>query len=85
MADTLRPYGLRVAAPRVARQGGGSPSRSSRTHSPPSPVGFGAAIFTRFASEGWCGRPGSNRHSPFEPRDFLTSYGFRRLAVARKR
>ena len=33
----------------------------------------------------WCGRPGSNRHSPFEPRDFLTSYGFRRLAVARKR
>ena len=52
MPDTLRPDGLRVAAPRVARQG-----------------------------EAWCGRPGSNRHSPFEPRDFLTSYGFRRLAA----
>ena len=33
----------------------------------------------------WCGRPGSNRHSSFEPRDFLTSYGFGRLAWARWR
>ena len=35
--------------------------------------------------EAWCGRPGSNRHSPFEPRDFLTSYGFRRLARVQMR
>jgi len=28
----------------------------------------------------WCGRPDSNRHSSYEPRDFHTSYGFRRLA-----
>jgi hypothetical protein len=33
----------------------------------------------------WCGRPDSNRHSDFSPRDFLTSYGFRRLAWARSR
>jgi hypothetical protein len=38
-----------------------------------------------FHSDDWCGRPGSNRHSSFEPRDFLTSYGFRRLAWARSR
>jgi hypothetical protein len=30
----------------------------------------------------WCGRPDSNRHSDFSPRDFLTRYGFRRLAFA---
>ena len=30
----------------------------------------------------WCGRPDSNRHSSFEPRDFHTNYGFRRLASA---
>ena len=30
----------------------------------------------------WCGRPDSNRHSDFSPRDFHTSYGFRRLADA---
>jgi hypothetical protein len=33
----------------------------------------------------WCGRPESNRHRPFGPTDFLTSYGFRRLAWARSR
>lgn len=33
----------------------------------------------------WCGRPGSNGHSSFEPRDFLTSCGFRRRALARSR
>src|SRR5260370_27425361 len=37
------------------------------------------------ASEGWCGRPDLNRHSSFEPRDFLTSYGFGRLALALSR
>jgi hypothetical protein len=34
---------------------------------------------------GWCGRPDLNRYSSFEPRDFHTSYGFRRLAWARSR
>ena len=29
----------------------------------------------------WCGRPDSNRHRPFGPTDFLTSFGFRRLAT----
>ena len=36
----------------------------------------------------WCGRPGSNRHRPFGPRDFRTDYGFRRRAwrsAARRR
>jgi hypothetical protein len=33
----------------------------------------------------WCGRPDSNRHSDFSPRDFHTSYGFRRPASARSR
>jgi hypothetical protein len=28
----------------------------------------------------WCGRPDSNQHRPFGPTDFLTIYGFRRLA-----
>jgi len=29
-------------------------------------------------SDDWCGRPASNRHSPFGPTDFHTRYGFRR-------
>lgn len=32
----------------------------------------------------WCGRPDLNRHSSFEPRDFLTSYGFRRRPIAQR-
>lgn len=31
-----------------------------------------------FKRRSWCGRPDSNRHRPFGPKDFRTSYGFRR-------
>ena len=34
----------------------------------------------RSACSGWCGRGNSNPHRPCGPTDFLTSYGFRRLA-----
>ena len=39
----------------------GLPSRSSRQPARLRPAGYGAAAFSRFASEGWWSRSGSNR------------------------
>jgi NADPH-dependent 2,4-dienoyl-CoA reductase/sulfur reductase-like enzyme len=38
----------------------GLPSRSSRRQARLRPLGFGVASFSRFASEGWWARQGSN-------------------------
>ena len=59
--------------------------RSERSSSTKCHVCSAARSRKSSESEKWCGRPDSNRHSSFEPRDFLTSYGFRRLALARSR
>ena len=54
------------AKARSARRG--LSTRSSGEVRPPSPAGFGAATFSRFASEGWWAREDSNlQPSGYEP------------------